>query len=86
MIVSTKNVMLQEYFAHECELRFKVTEARKHNEERVRVFHEADRVFENRKLAGLEHEQLKIKNDIALGKEADEKMLFLKRTLGLNII
>jgi hypothetical protein len=86
MNISDKKILNQEYFAHESRLKEKIEFNRKHDEERIRVFHDRDRIMEGRKIAAQEHEEIKQKNLIAMDKEIDQKIAFVKKNLGLNII
>lgn len=86
MNISDKKILSQKYFAHEGRLKEKFEYNRKHDEKRLRVLHAQDRLLENRKLASIEHEKIKNQNLIAMDKELDQKMEFVKKSLGLNII
>ena len=86
MIRADNKIAFQHYFAHACALREKVEFERKHNEDRIRVMHDKDRIMENRKLGAKEHEEIRAKNEIALDRAEEQKMAFLKKNLDLNII
>lgn len=86
MHISDKKILMQEYFAREYRIKDKVELNRKHDEERMRVFDEKDQLIESRKLAAKEHEEIKNQNMIAMDKEVDKKMDFIKKSLGLNVI
>jgi hypothetical protein len=86
MNISDKKILNQEYFAHASRLKEKFEYNLKHDERRIRAFHEHDRLMEARKLTALDHEKIKEQNLVAMDKEIDQKMAFVKKSLGLNII
>ncbi|MDD4972765.1 MAG: hypothetical protein PHY93_00360 [Bacteriovorax sp.] len=86
MNISDKKILSQEYFAHESRLKEKFEYNRKHDEKRLRVLHDHDRLLENRKLTTIEHEKITKQNLVAMDKDLDQKMEFVKKSLGINII
>lgn len=86
MYISDKKSLNLEYFAHAHALKEKYQYDRLHDEARVRAFHEKDRLMESRKIASEEHEKAKKQNEVAMDKEVDQKMAFIKKNSALNII
>ncbi len=86
MYIGDKKILNREYYEHAGALRDKVMKTRIHNEERIRVFHDQDRILEGRKLAAIDHENLRKQNIIDLDHEIDQKLLVAQKMLGLNII
>ena len=86
MVISDKKIFIQEYFAKAYAIKEKIEFNRKHDEARIRAFHEKDMIAEKRKIAAEETEVLKMRHLLAMQNEIDQKIESIKRRLNLNII
>lgn len=86
MYIADKKAINQEYFLHASIIKSRFENSKKHEENRIKGFEENDRRLELKKIILDKHEDIKIKNMIALNKEEDQKIDFVKKSLGLNII
>lgn len=66
-----------EYFLHASNLK---------NNSQIKRIHDEARIKESKKLVIDQREEVLKKNLIAMEKEIDQKMIFMKKSLGLNII
>ena len=86
MVITDKKIFNLKYFAEAYAIKQKIEFNRKHEEARIRAFHEQDVIAEKRKIAAEEIEVLKIRNLLAMQNEIDQRIESIKRKLNLNII